>query len=59
MTTWILILAIYSANNIAITHIDIESEKVCIAAGEKFKRTQHVGGAIEFVCVKGWEITND
>ena len=59
MTTWILIIAIYSSHGIAITHVDIESEKMCNLAGEKFKRTAHVGGAIEFTCAKGWEITND
>lgn len=59
MTTWLLILIVSSTNNIAITHVDIESEVMCISAGEKLKHTQNKATTIDYVCVKGWEITND
>lgn len=59
MTTWILILALYTSSGPALMNVNIESESACIKAGNAFKAMQPFGTKGTYACVKGWEITND
>jgi hypothetical protein len=58
MTTWILIITVY-LQGAAITQMSIESEEMCEKTGKLFVAEQPTFSIAKYVCVKGWEITND
>jgi hypothetical protein len=58
MTTWILIITVYLQGAV-ITQMSIESEEMCEKAGKLFVAAQPMQSLSRYVCVKGWEITND